>query len=151
VVEGPVGEGWQWHNMITFEPILAIEPHRLSFDREEPGGPCGSYYWYDVQQPNGLMLGDPGDTYVQLIFAGGKQTPTGSDINPFIAQQVNGNQVAIDPTYGLLTTSESVSASCTASCLKISTTSLAGQCCVCSGVYGTFARSAWSSTTFQCK
>jgi hypothetical protein len=35
---------------------------------------------------------------VPLIFAGGKQTPTGTDLNPYIAQQVNRSQVAIDPS-----------------------------------------------------
>lgn len=151
VVEGPTGEGWQWHNMFTFEPILAIEPHRLAFSRQESGGPCGDYYWYDVTQPNGLVLGNPADTYVQLIFAGGKQAPSGPDLNPFISQQVSGNQVAIDPTYGLTGSGTTASGSCTASCLKVSLTNIAGQCCSCNGLTDQFAKSSWSATTFVCQ
>jgi ricin-type beta-trefoil lectin protein len=151
VVEGPSGEGWQWHNMMTFDPIIAIEPHHLKFNRKEAGGPCGDYYWYDVTEPNGLALKDPASTYVQLIFAGGKQTSTGVDVNPFISQKVAGNQVAIDPTYGLNDTNTTSTGSCSASCIKVSTASVAGQCCACGGVNSTFARTSWSAVTYMCK
>ena len=151
VVEGPSGEGWQFHNMMTFEPILAIEPHRLTFNRKETGGPCGNYYWYDVKQPNGLALRDAASTYVQLIFAGGKPTPSGVDVNPFISQKVSGNQVAIDPTYGLSDSGTTSTGACTASCLKISTSNVVGQCCACNGTNAKFAKSAWSAVTFLCQ
>lgn len=145
------GKTWESYNMLAFDPILAIEPHRLRFNRREPGGPCGSYYWYDVTQPNGLALDDPASTYVQLIFAGGKQTPSGTDLNPFISQKVSGNQVAIDPTYGLNDTGSTTTGSCTASCLKISTASIAGQCCSCNGAAKKLVKSVWNPTTYICQ
>jgi hypothetical protein len=144
-------KAWQPYNKLTFEPITAGEPHRLTFDRAVPGGPCGDYYWYDVAQPNGEPLDDPASTYVQLIFAGGKQTPTGSDANPFIAQQVSGNQVAIDPTYGLNDNGSTSSGSCTASCAKVSKQNVAGQCCSCAGVTKKFVKAAWNAQTFVCQ
>jgi len=151
LVEGPTNEGWQWHNMYTFDPLLAIEPHRLKLNRKEAGGPCGNYYWYDVTKPNGLALSNAASTWIQLIFAGGKQSESGADINPFIAQKVNGSQVAIDPTYGLNDSGTTTTGSCAASCLKISTSSVAGQCCACNSVNSKFVKSAWSATTFVCQ
>ena len=150
VVEGR-SNTWQNYNMITFDPLIAIEPHRLRFNRKERGGPCGDYYWYDITKPNGQTLADPRSTYVQLIFAGGKQTASGSDVNPFIAQKVSGNQVAIDPTYGLISSSSTSSGTCTAACLKISTANIAGQCCSCNGAKKKFVKSTWSATTFACQ
>ena len=148
--EGP-NNGWQWHNMFAFEPLLAIEPHKLRFNHKEPGGPCGDYHWYDVTAPNGTTLRDASSTYVQLVFAGGKQTKSGTDINPFIAQKVSGNQVAIDPTLGLNDTTSTSSGSCGASCLKVSTANVAGQCCSCNGASMKLARSSWSAVTFVCQ
>ena len=153
----PLGEStsktktWQYYNMFGFEPLLAIEPHKLLFNRQEGGGPCGNYYWYDVTAPNGTLLDDAASTYVQLIFAGGKQTQSGADINPFIAQKVSYNQVAIDPTYGLNDSTSTSSGSCTASCLKVSTANVAGQCCSCNGSSMKFAKSTWSPVTFVCQ
>jgi ricin-type beta-trefoil lectin protein len=151
VVEGRANEGWQYYNMITFDPILAIEPHKLRFNRTEAGGPCGNYYWYDVTAPNGISLDDPASTYVQLIFAGGKQTATGTDVNPFIAQKVSGNQVAIDPTYGLNDSRTTSTGACTASCIKVSTASVAGQCCSCNSVNSKFVKASWSAVTYMCQ
>jgi ricin-type beta-trefoil lectin protein len=148
---GQGGNTWQSYNKLTFAPITAGEPHRLTFDRQEPGGPCGNYYWYDVAQPNTAALDDPASTYVQLIFAGGKQSQSGGDVNPFIAQQVSGNQVAIDPTYGLNDSRSTTTGSCTAACLKMSTTNVDGQCCSCNGTSKKLRRSVWSATTFICQ
>jgi hypothetical protein len=146
-----LGKTWETYNMLAFEPLLAIEPHRLRFNRKEAGGPCGSYYWYDITEPNGQALGDPASTWIQLIFAGGKQSKSGNDINPFIAQKVSGSQVAIDPTYGLNNSSTTTTGSCSVGCLKMSTSNVAGQCCSCNGASKKFARSAWSSSTFICQ
>jgi len=145
------GTTWTASNTMLFTPVTAGEPHRLKFNRKANGGPCGDYYWYDVSQPNSLPLDAPADTYVQLIFAGGKQTSTGADVNPFIAQQVNGNQVAIDPTYGLNDGSSTSSGACTAACLRVSTTNVAGQCCSCNGTTAKFAKSTWSAVTYVCQ
>lgn len=148
---GQGGKTWAKHNHMTFTPLTAGEPHRLVFSHEEAGGPCGAYYWFDVAQPNGMPLESPADTYVQLIFAGGKTSLWGADVNPFIAQKVSGDKVAIDPTYGLNERSSTTTGACTASCLKVSTASVAGQCCSCNGRRLKLQKSPWSGVTYICK
>jgi hypothetical protein len=147
-----VGSGWQPYNKLLLSPILAGEPHRLEWAYSTTeDAPCGQYDWFDIERPNGTPLEDPADTYVQLIFAGGKATPTGSDVNPYIAQQVNGNQVAIDPTYGLNESGTTSTGSCSASCVMVSSTSIAGKCCSCSGLTKSFVKSTWNASTYLCK
>ena len=137
----------------TITPLLAGEPHRLTFSHTSTGAPCGSYYWYDIAQPNGQALRAPADSYVQLIFAGGKPTPTGADVNPFISQQVSGNQVAIDPSGHLLGGSKASSGSCLATDLLYDATRTAGGlCCIkYNGLAGLLGTSPWSPTTFLCQ
>jgi hypothetical protein len=142
---------WQENRIVHFTPILAGEPHRLVFDSLTNDASCGDvYYWYDIAQPNLQPLRAPADSFIQLMFVGGKQTLTGTDLNPFISQQVSGNLVAIDPTYGLDDSGTSSAGTCTAACTKISSTSIVGQCCSCNGVTRKFAKAAWSSSTFLC-
>jgi hypothetical protein len=148
LVEGR--QTWESHNMMAFRPILAIEPHRLSYSHTTEDGPCGNYDWYRIEQPNGLPLEDPASTFVQLIFAGGKQTSTGADNNPYIAQQVSGDLVAIDPTYGLSASDTTTTGACAAACVSISSSNIAGKCCSCEGDSGRFTESPWSETTFVC-
>jgi hypothetical protein len=150
LVEGS-GIGWEMYNMITFEPLLAIEPHRLAYSHSTPNGPCGNYDWYKIDKPNGQALGDPSSTFVQLIFAGGKTTKQGTDVNPYIAQQVSGNQVAIDPTYGLTEGAATSSGSCAAACVSIRSSNIAGSCCSCLGKTATFKKAAWNAATFLCQ
>jgi hypothetical protein len=151
IVQGADG-GWLHHRMFKLTPIIAGEPHRLTFSHTTNDANCGEYnYWYEISQPNGESLSRPEDTFVQLIFAGGKESLTGSDVNPFIAQQVSGDLVAIDPTYGLNETSDTSSGSCAAACTKFSKSDVTGQCCSCNGVSKAFKKSAWSVTTFLCQ
>jgi hypothetical protein len=147
------GDGsWFDHRMFTLSPIIAGEPHRLTFSHRTSDATCGEYnYWYEIAQPNGESLRSPADSYVQLIFAGGKQTLTGADVNPFIAQQVSGDLVAIDPTIGLNEDGSSSSASCTAACTKITTTNIAGACCSCNNATKKYAKSAWNAMTYLCQ
>jgi Ricin-type beta-trefoil lectin domain-like len=148
-----LGGPWDWDNykQLILKPIVAEEPHRLTFAYQTSDAACGEYnYWYNIAKPNGQPLLAPQDTYVQLIFAGGKQTPTGKDINPFIAQKVTGNLVAIDPTYGLNPDSSTQTGACTASCVKYSTANVAGSCCSCNGATKRFIRSAFSSSIYIC-
>jgi hypothetical protein len=142
---------WQMYNMWTFEPIIAIEPHRLSFSYTSNDGPCGKYYWYNIKQPNGLSLAKPGNSFLQLIFAGGKQTAGGADVNPHIAQKVSGDMVAIDPVYGLDGSGTSSTGSCTAACVSISTSNIAGACCACNGVSKKFAKVSSNPNAYMCK
>ena len=142
--------GWQYYNMMMFEPILAGEPHRLSYAKQSTGGPCGKYDWYNITQPNGLAVENPNDTFVQLMFAGGKQTASGTDVNPYIAQKVSGTQVAIDPTYGLDAEDVTSTGACVAACVSVKASSLAGQCCSCRGITKAFKQASWNASTFIC-
>jgi hypothetical protein len=86
-----------------------------------------------------------------LFFAGGKDTLTGRDTNPYISQQVSGDQVAIDPTYGLNEGGTTTTGSCSATGVTIGTSSLAGNCCSCNGATKKFVRSAWNTSTYICQ
>ncbi len=146
------GSTWADHRRFFLTPLIAGEPHRLSYSHSTDDAACGKYYWYNIAQPNGQAVKAPGDTYVQLMFAGGKETANGADINPFIAQQVSGNLVAIDPSGYMNPGSTSSSGSCIASDLLYDVTkSTGGKCCVrYDGAAGIFRQSTWSTTTYLC-
>jgi hypothetical protein len=140
---------WSNHRIVKLTPIVAGEPHTLTFSHITDDATCGEHnFWYEIAQPNGDPLRAPADSFVQLIFAGGKDTLTGTDINPFIAQQVSGDLVAIDPTYGLNENNNTAVGLCTAACVKVSTTDIASQCCSCNGVSKAYKKSTWNATTF---
>jgi hypothetical protein len=138
---------------LRFSPIQAAEPHKLTFDHISNDAACGSYYWYNITQPSGAVLADPMNTYMHLIFAGGKTTRTGADANPFIAQMASGTQVAVDPSGYMNGGGTTATGSCvTSDIVYDSTRAAAGKCCVKStGGAGTLVASAWSTTTFLCK
>jgi len=151
VVEANVG--WQYYNMLMLEPILAGEPHKLTNAYTTNDGPCGKYNWYNITQQNGSQLANPASTFVQLIFAGGKTSLNGVDANPYIAQKVQGNQVAIDPAAYMNGGSGSTSGSCLIADLVYDITgSKTNACCIkYNGVSGRLAISTWSSTTLLCR
>jgi hypothetical protein len=143
-------------------PILAGEPHKLTFNHTTSDAACGDYYWYDITQPNGLPLANPAETFVQLIFAGGKKAMGTPDENPFIAQLSTGNQVAIDPSGYMLPGSNSSSGGCITSDILLDLTKMAGGavgppaipalCCTkYNGYAGVFVKSSWSTSTFLCQ
>jgi Ricin-type beta-trefoil lectin domain-like len=143
-------------------PILAGEPHKLTFDHTTSDAACGDYYWYNITQPNGLPLANPAETFIQLIFAGGKTALSTADENPFIAQLSTGTQVAIDPSGYMLPGRSGNSGSCIASDILVDLTKLAGGevgppaldplCCTkYNGVSGLFKKSSWSTSTFLCQ
>ena len=139
------------HRQLSLSPIVAGEPHVLTFSNVTGDGPCGDYYWYDITQPNGQPLREPAVAFEQLIFAGGKTSPTAADPNPFLAQQAGGHRVAIAPAYGLNAMPETSAEACSPACLEFSLQSISGQCCSCNGETRTYRRSAWSSTTYLCQ
>ncbi|MEO8179831.1 MAG: RICIN domain-containing protein [Deltaproteobacteria bacterium] len=144
---------WNDNRLLTLTPVLAGEPHRLTFSHATDDGPCGRYFWYDIAKPNGELLSSPSESFVQLIFAGGKTTKTGADTNPFIAQLVSGNQVAIDPSGYMISGTSSTSGSCVQTDLLYDATRTAGgACCIkYNGVTGRFVQSSWSTTTYLCQ
>ena len=151
VVEANVG--WQYYNMLMPTPILAGEPHKLSNSYTTNDGLCGKYYWYNITQQNGAQLANPASTFVQLIFAGGKTSLNGVDVNPYIAQKVQGNQVAIDPSAYMNGGTGSTSGSCLIADIVFDPTGRqTNLCCIkYNGGSGRLAVSGWSSTTLLCK
>ncbi len=144
---------WVPNEEFRLAPLLGGEPHKLTYSHATNDGPCGQYYWYDITQPNGLPLKNPASSFIQLIFAGGKELATGADANPFIAQQVNGTQVAIDPSGYMHGGSTGTTGSCVATDVlyDVTRTSI-GKCCVkYDGAVGSFAQSTWSTTTYLCR
>jgi hypothetical protein len=145
--------GWQYYNMMTFEPILAGEPHKLTFSHQTSDGPCGKYDWYNITQQNGLALDEPEDTFVQLIFSGGKQSLNGTDLNPYIAQKVSYGQVAIDPAGYMTGGTGSISGSCLiADIVYDPTGAKRDACCIkYNGGVGRLKVSTWSASTLMCQ
>ena len=150
------------HRRIRFSPIAAAEPHKLTFSHKTNDAACGSYFWYNITQPNGLPVANPLETYIHLIFAGGKKTLNGADENPFIAQVSNGTQVAIDPSGYMLPGTGTSTGSCIASDVYYDSAKLAGGaagppkvdplcCTMYTGANGVFKVSSWSTSTFLCK
>ncbi|MEO8185079.1 MAG: RICIN domain-containing protein [Deltaproteobacteria bacterium] len=145
--------GDEWIRQFRLDDILAGEPHRLTFSHTTDDGPCGDYYWYDIRQPNGLPLTSPEQSFVQLMFAGGKSALTAKDENPFIAQQVTGALVGIDPSGYLSGGSQSGSGSCLATDILFDQSRQAeGACCIrYNGIAGSFKQSSWNTQTFLCR
>lgn len=82
---------------------------------------------------------------------GTRACPSGAGTNPFISQQVSGDRVAIDPTYGLNEGGTTTSGVCSATCLKLSSTSVAGQCSSCGGASERFVKSTGDANTSVCQ
>lgn len=81
----------------------------------------------------------------QLKFAGETD-------NRYLAFQSTSTQVSIDPMGTLIDGgSGSSSGSCWQGSTIISSTNIAGQCCVVNGAYYTLKQSPWNSKTFYCK
>jgi hypothetical protein len=119
------------------------EEHVLTFQSAAKGS-CDTNFFFKATKTNGQPLLYPNQLKNKLKFA--------DHTNPYIAFQNLGNGVvSIDPTYGLNPDGTTQSGSCIAACTKISTTSIVGQCCTCSGLSKKFVKAAWSGTTFLCQ
>jgi hypothetical protein len=143
---------WASHRQFLLTPVLASAPARVTFSHVSSDGPCGDKFWYDIAQPNGQPLTDPGTAFVQLMFAGGKTSADGDDENPFITQPANGSQVAIDPSAHLLPGAALMSSCIDSAVLFDATGAAAGHCCHdADGSTGTLQKSSWSPTTYLCQ
>lgn len=122
----------------------SVPAHKFEFLYSEPGG-CDTYYWFNVTSPQGgaLVSSVLSSLQTNLAWVGGKE-------NPYIQFQSNGTMIGIDPTYGLNQVGASSSGSCTAACMKMSSTNIAGQCCSCNGTKQ-YKRSSWNATTYLCQ
>ncbi|HEU4577720.1 MAG TPA: RICIN domain-containing protein [Polyangiaceae bacterium] len=142
---------WASHRQFLLTPVLAGAPARASFSHASSDGPCGDQFWYDITQPNGQPLGDPGNSFVQLIFAGGRTSAAGAGENPFLSQPSSG-QVAIDPSAHLLPGAALMSSCIDSAVLFDPTGAAQGRCCRdADGSPGTLIQSSWSPTTYLCQ
>ena len=119
------------------------EQNALLFASAAKGG-CDTNFTFTATGPGGVALKYPNQLKNELRFADAS--------NPYLNFQNLGNgKVSIDPTYGLDDDGSTSTGSCTAACVKISTTSYAGSCCSCGGVTKAFVKSQWNSITFLCQ
>lgn len=128
----------------VFSLLSFIVPeHRFELISSEKGG-CDQFYWFNVTSPSGGAVSSFLTSTLEQ-----KLTWVGGNNNPYIQFESNGSMVGIDPTYGLNEAGSTSSGSCTAACVKMSSTNITGSCCSCNGTKK-FARSAWSPTTYIC-
>jgi hypothetical protein len=119
------------------------EEHKLTYVSAAKGG-CDTMFTFNVKRTDGLALKYPAQLKHKLRFA--DQTNGYIQFTPL----ANGD-IAIDPTYGLNPDGTTSSGSCTAACTKVSTTSVAGQCCSCGGVNKVFAKATFNANTYLCQ
>ena len=120
------------------------ETHKLVGAGTASLGGCGVHYKFNVTKDATGTLLYPAQLKWKLTFA--------DQANGWVDfRNLGGGVVAIDPTYGLNEDGTSSTGSCTAACTKVSTTSVAGQCCTCGGINKTFVKAAWSATTYLCQ
>lgn len=119
-----------------------VEEHVLTFQKAVAGG-CDTNYHFKATAPNGSALKYPKQLANKLIWV--------DRYNPYIGFQSVGDQVIIDPTYGLNEGGSTSSGGCSAACTRVSKTNIAGQCCSCNGAKKKYAKSAWNAQTFLCQ
>lgn len=119
------------------------ERHVLSLDSVSPGA-CDTLYTFRATAIDGSPLKAPEQLANRLIYAGYPE-------NEYLSFSSTETSVSIDPTYWLNPVDDMSSGACSAACMQVSRNNLAGSCCSCNGVNGTFERSSWSASTFVCR
>lgn len=125
------------------EPRCDADPHELRFASIE-NNTCRLLYTFDVLTPEGDPLETAFELSDKLVFAGYPE-------NPYLEFSSSGTTVTVDPTYGLNEDGSSTGGSCSASCTKISSSNLTGQCCVCNGATRTYVQSTFSTMVYMCR
>jgi hypothetical protein len=120
----------------------AAEEHKLAFQSQQAGA-CDTLFTFAATTPEGGPLKRPAQLKNKLIYVGYPE-------NEYLSFTSTGSTVSIDPTYGLNDDGSTSTGSCSAACVKISSTNVAGQCCSCNGTLGEYVRSGWSAVTFLC-
>jgi cellulose binding protein with CBM10 domain len=119
-----------------------VEEHTLTFLRSQKGG-CDSEFFFQARTPGGESLQYPAQLKNKLLWA--------DKTNPYIGFKSDGDEVSIDPTYGLNEESSITSGACFGTCARISRNNVAGQCCACNGATRSFVRASWNAATFLCQ
>jgi len=120
-----------------------VEDHKLTFKSSSPGA-CDTLFTFDAKTPSGGTLKTPQLLKNKLIYVGYPE-------NEYLAFSTTGTTVTIDPTLGLNDGGTTTGGSCSATCVKVSSTDITGQCCSCGGATKKFAKSTWNATTFLCQ
>jgi len=119
------------------------EEHKLTYVKAAAGG-CDTMFTFNVKRTDGTALKYPGQLKQKLQFA--------DWTNPYVqfTPLANGD-IMVDPTGGLNPDGTTSTGSCAAVCTKVSTSSVAGQCCSCGGVNKTFSQSTFNTNVFLCQ
>jgi hypothetical protein len=118
------------------------EEHQLSFQRSAQGS-CDTNFFFKATQPSGAPLQFPAQLKNKLQWV--------DRLNPYVSFQSVGDVVSIDPTFGLNENASTSSGACAAACVRLSRSSLAGQCCSCNGAAKKLVKAGWSAFTFLCQ
>src|SRR5690606_28881677 len=119
-----------------------VEEHTLTFQKAEKGG-CDTNYFFVAKATNGQALKYPGQLKNKLLWA--------DRDNPYVAFASVGEVVSVDPTYGLNEQGSTTTGTCSATCARVSATSLAGACCSCGGTTKKFVKSTFNANTYLCQ
>lgn len=120
-----------------------VEQHALTYVSEAKGG-CDTDFTFAAKTTSGSALKYVNQLKNKLRFA--------DMSNPYINfRNLGGGNVSIDPTYGLGDDKPTAPGACAAACTKISTTSVAGQCCSCGGATKTYKKSSQSALLYLCQ
>ncbi|HET9955353.1 MAG TPA: hypothetical protein VFQ61_12650 [Polyangiaceae bacterium] len=126
------------------------EAHDLAFSYSAPGG-CETDYWFHAykagtQQP----LTYPRQLKNQLLMFGYLD---GWQSNPYLAFDVQGDDVKIDPGPGTIADDPSLTGACPVLGIdgRFSFWDISGQCCMYQGRAGRFWRSAFSYYFYLCR
>lgn len=122
------------------------EKHSLHFTGASPGA-CESDYWFKAYKDGtNQALSSPRQLKNQLITFGSRAG------NPYLAFDVVGDSVKVDPNPGTVRYDPATSGSCPTlrSSGMFSTVNISGQCCTYNGKRTTFKRSSFSANYYLC-
>jgi hypothetical protein len=119
------------------------ETHALSFSSSDADA-CTTVFTFEATTPEGGALENPGSLAKALVFVGYPE-------NPYLAFASTDRSVSVDPTYGLNEDPSTSAGSCSSTCVKMSSSDASGQCCMCGGAAGTYARSTFSASVYLCQ
>jgi hypothetical protein len=117
------------------------EEHQLTFVSAAPGA-CDTLFTFKATSPTGGPLRYPAQLKNKLLWV--------DRHNPYVQFKSTGDTVSIDPTYGLNESNATTAGTCSAACVRITTSDLSGSCCNCLGATRTLKRTPWNANTYLC-
>ncbi len=127
----------------TQQANCPAEAHKLTF-RSQQAGACDTIFTFDATSPTGAPLKNPSLLRNKLIYVGYPE-------NPYLAFSSTGSTVSLDPTLGLNEGGTTTAGSCSSTCVKISSSDVGGQCCMCGGTPKKYQRSTFSQFIYLCR